>query len=118
MPAAATKSKGTPMKKQKRLTAAQKEAAEIAAIRARIEDMARGAHGHCSPEDSAEDGICVWQTIGPEAFERWMEAMYHTFLPDEGDRGEWRMHFGHNRLTRFESLDKAAKYLHGLGVRA
>lgn len=106
------------MKKQKRLTAAQKEAAEIAAIRARIEDMARGAYGGSRVEDDPDCGIFVWQTLPAEAVGRWIDAIRLTFHPSEVELHDWSVNFGPYDLHKFESLDSAAKYLHGLGVRA
>lgn len=106
------------MKKQKRLTAAQKEAREIAAIRARIEDMARGAHGHVSVEDDPDCGIYVWQTLSAEQTARWIDAMRLTFKPEDLGTEEWATNFWPYALHNFESLDSTAKYLHGLGARA
>jgi len=88
-------------KHERRLTPKERKAREIASIRARIEDMARGASGGARVEDDPDGGVFVAQTLNLTDLDRWIDAIRLTFWPDGLDLRDWGMHFGPHALGNF-----------------
>lgn len=101
---------------KKRHTKAQKEAVEIAAIRARLYDILQGAQGGFSRAelDNPDGNHCISQVVGIVEFSRFMGAIGRIW-PEI----DVRMSFlGFTRLRNFDTLDASAEYLHSHGCRA
>lgn len=87
--------------------------------------LAVGANGGCWPED-AENGMGVWSLLDCESMGRFMGAVEFKFkvgrhAPKDEDgcvdiclRGATASY----QLGYWETLNKLADFLHGLGVRA
>jgi hypothetical protein len=93
---------------------AEREAAEKAAIRRRLKDMAIGAYGgYSQPDWEAEDFVGMANEMGLDAFGRWVGAIRVAWI--EKDR-EWVTDY--QNLEHFDTLDKATEFLWENGVRA
>ena len=115
------------MSDEQKMTKKQiKERDEKARLRARLWDLAVGANGGYSPEESAEDGIGIWATLACDDMARFIGAV--AFMFDLGNRAprdadgnnQWGLaHATDPRyLDQWETLDKLTGYLYGVGVRA
>lgn len=99
----------------KRKTKVQKDAAGIAALRQRLQDIALGAnHGYevYSTEESGE----LSAEIGIESFGYFVQAVNTAFHLSDIDNRKWMAE--PRNLSYYESLDAAAAFLYENGVRA
>lgn len=96
----------------KRTKKSARKAAEIAAIRARLIDLAQGALGQCVMPDFKNEcfgGMAA--ELGIEVFSRWVGAVQAAFgSDDERFDALWM-------LAEYDSIDRAAEWLHDRGVR-
>ena len=85
--------------------------------------LAVGANGGYWPEDE-ENGIGVWNTLDCEEMARFISAVEFRFdvgrkaPKDEEGRVDIRLQSATAHLEYWETLDKLADFLYGLGVRA
>jgi len=91
----------------------------------RLYDLAVGANGGYHPEDD-ENGMGIWSTLDCEEMARFMGAVEFRFdvgrqaPKDEDGRVDTCLQSAtaSYQLDKWETLDKLADFLHGLGVRA
>jgi len=108
----------------KRKTKEQRESEEKAALKRRLLDMLRGAHGGYQAilDGDVDDEVETPSTLGLETFARWLGAIQQTWmLPRDADCNipglrEWDMQ--PTVLHKFSTVDSAAEYLHYRGARA
>lgn len=97
----------------KRQTKAEREAAEKAALRARLKDIACGAYGGLIPlAFDAEEFAGLMSELGADAFGRFVGGVENALLDDDHKMlGEARY------LEHYDDLDKLADMLWRNGVR-
>lgn len=106
----------------KRKTKAQREAEEMAALRRRLLDMLRGAHGGYNAILEGDEDVETPMMLGIETFGRWLGGIRQTWLLpkdascNEPGLREWNME--PISLHRFDTVETATEYLYELGVRA
>lgn len=98
----------------KRTKKSARTATEIAAIRARLLDLAQGALGHCVLPDFDDEGAFAGMSseLGIDTFGRWVGAIQRAFGADALKLDATWM------LEEYDDIDRAAAWLHERGVRA
>lgn len=108
----------------KRMTKQAREEAEKAQLAEELYLIALGATGGGSVEDDAENGCGIYQTVGAEAFarflgsvmDRWRIGKKEDACVDHSERKPWMARA--NSLHQYETLAKATDYLYASGARA
>jgi hypothetical protein len=108
----------------KRLTKHQREKVEKDSLSKELALIALGAIGGGTVEDDPGSGCGIYQTIGAEAFSRFMGAVIDLWAigrrvdpkVESSERKPWMAKA--SQIHCYESLEKATAYLYDAGARA